>query len=165
MTKKFGANYCRCLCFSTTNIFLFIFDCRGTFEMFDFESTSDEETASTGILRTGKKREKYKKKVRYFDLLPGDIMLPTPVPVVKHSTSNESILNVSIYYYCTVGTSLSHRLKSGSRPPTLSPDTSQIWISVPFSLVLLKFDKYITKFVIFKQKLPIFLSVLGRNGP
>ncbi|CAG9787246.1 unnamed protein product [Diatraea saccharalis] len=27
-------------------------------------------------------------------MLPGDIMLPTPVPVIKHSPSDKSILNV-----------------------------------------------------------------------
>lgn len=63
---------------------------------FDFNSTSDEDETTSGILRTGKK-QKYRKRVRYFDLLPGDIMLPTPVPVIKHTASDKSILNVSLY--------------------------------------------------------------------
>ncbi|XP_059053560.1 uncharacterized protein LOC131847886 isoform X2 [Achroia grisella] len=65
-----------------------------SFGEFDFELTSEEEETN-GILRTGKKREKFKKKVRYFDLLPGDILLPTPVPVIKHTASDKSILNVA----------------------------------------------------------------------
>ncbi|KAG6441379.1 hypothetical protein O3G_MSEX001723 [Manduca sexta] len=67
---------------------------RQTFGGFEFTSTSDEEEMSSGILRKGKKTEKYKKRVRYFDLLPGDIMLPTPVPIIKHTSSDKSILNV-----------------------------------------------------------------------
>ncbi|XP_031767072.2 uncharacterized protein LOC113519037 isoform X2 [Galleria mellonella] len=65
------------------------------FGEFEFESTSEEEETTSSILRTGKKREKFKKKVRYFDLLPGDILLPTPVPVIKHTASDKSILNVA----------------------------------------------------------------------
>ncbi|XP_063827397.1 uncharacterized protein LOC135076859 [Ostrinia nubilalis] len=63
------------------------------YDKYDFETASEDTTS--GILRTGRaKRDKYKKKVTYFDLLPGDIMLPTPVPVIKHSPSDKSILNV-----------------------------------------------------------------------
>ncbi|KAM3967125.1 uncharacterized protein ACR2FA_011977 [Aphomia sociella] len=66
------------------------------FGAFEFESTStSEEEITSGILRKGKKREKYKKRVRYSDLLPGDILLPTPVPVIKHTASDKSILNVA----------------------------------------------------------------------
>ncbi|XP_028030016.1 uncharacterized protein LOC114242909 [Bombyx mandarina] len=61
---------------------------------FDFPSSSDEEELSSGILKTRKLSDKYKKKVRYFDLLPGDIMFPTPAPIIKHSASDKSILNV-----------------------------------------------------------------------
>lgn len=63
-----------------------------------FESTSEEEIEENiGILSKKKKEEKYKKRVRYFDLLPGDVMLPTPVPVIKHTASDKSILNVSLF--------------------------------------------------------------------
>ncbi|XP_046967526.1 uncharacterized protein LOC124535371 [Vanessa cardui] len=59
---------------------------------YEFESSEEEDAG--GILKKKKKKEKYKKKVRYFDLLPGDVMLPTPVPVIKHSASDKSIFNV-----------------------------------------------------------------------
>ncbi|XP_026485605.2 uncharacterized protein LOC113393109 [Vanessa tameamea] len=59
---------------------------------YDFDSSEEEDAG--GILKKKKKKERYKKKVRYFDLLPGDVMLPTPVPVIKHSASDKSIFNV-----------------------------------------------------------------------
>ncbi|RVE47579.1 hypothetical protein evm_007777 [Chilo suppressalis] len=66
---------------------------RKVYNEYDFDSTSDESTS--GILRRKKKkREKFKKKVTYFDMLPGDIMLPSPAPVIKHTPSDKSILNV-----------------------------------------------------------------------
>ncbi|XP_045767139.1 uncharacterized protein LOC123868654 isoform X1 [Maniola jurtina] len=61
------------------------------YSRFDFGSTSEEEAG--GVLR--KKKKKYKKKVRYYDLLPCDVILPTPVPVVKHTASDQSIFNVA----------------------------------------------------------------------
>ncbi|CAH0673959.1 unnamed protein product [Spodoptera exigua] len=70
---------------------------RLTYSKYDFVSTSEEDEVeeSSGILRKGhRKGEKYKKRVRYYDLMPGDIYLPTPVPVVKHTASDKSILSV-----------------------------------------------------------------------
>ncbi|XP_060802169.1 uncharacterized protein LOC106137624 isoform X1 [Amyelois transitella] len=60
------------------------------FNRFAFQSDSDDES----ILKTGTKGVRYKKKVRYVDLMPGDILLPKPLPVVKHTESNKSIFNV-----------------------------------------------------------------------
>ncbi|XP_023934903.2 uncharacterized protein LOC112043630 [Bicyclus anynana] len=57
---------------------------------FDFASTSEEEDVGT----SRKSKKKYKKKVRYFDMLPGDVILPKPVPVIKHTASDHSIFNV-----------------------------------------------------------------------
>jgi hypothetical protein len=70
---------------------------RRAYDKYDFESTSEE--SYSGILKKRRKKEKYKKKVTYFDMLPGDIMLPTPVPVIRHTASDKSILNVSISSY------------------------------------------------------------------
>ncbi|KAL4711410.1 hypothetical protein ACJJTC_016164 [Scirpophaga incertulas] len=63
-----------------------------TYNKFEFDSTSEE---GSGILRRNKKRYKDRKKVTYYDLLPGDVLLPTPVPVIKHTGSCQSILNVA----------------------------------------------------------------------
>ncbi|XP_068622996.1 uncharacterized protein [Battus philenor] len=63
---------------------------RSSFSDFEFASTSEE---SLGIMKSGKKKRE-KKKVRYYDLLPGDIYLPTPSPVIKHTSSDQSILKV-----------------------------------------------------------------------
>ncbi|KPJ19402.1 hypothetical protein RR48_11029 [Papilio machaon] len=43
---------------------------------------------------SGGRKKKQKKKVRYYDLLPGDIHLPEPTPVIKHTPSDKSILKV-----------------------------------------------------------------------
>ncbi|XP_022825897.1 uncharacterized protein LOC111355965 [Spodoptera litura] len=70
---------------------------RRIYSRYDFESTSedDEEEEGNGILRRRRRKgEKYRKRVRYFDLMPGDIYLPTPVPVVKHTSSDKSILSI-----------------------------------------------------------------------
>ncbi|XP_075976266.1 uncharacterized protein LOC142976660 [Anticarsia gemmatalis] len=67
---------------------------KNLFGGFDFESTSDEEDGGGGIMKKKRKGSLYKKKVRYYDLMPGDIMLPTPIPVVKHTASDTSIFNV-----------------------------------------------------------------------
>ncbi|XP_050667045.1 uncharacterized protein LOC126966832 [Leptidea sinapis] len=53
---------------------------------YDFESSSEE--LIPGQL-TGKK------KVTYKDLIPGDIALATPPPVIMHTASDKSILNVA----------------------------------------------------------------------
>ncbi|CAH2040497.1 unnamed protein product, partial [Iphiclides podalirius] len=66
---------------------------RRSYADFDFISTSEEDMESGGILRSGKKIRK-KKKVRYYDLLPGDVHLPSPSPVIHHTSSDRSILNV-----------------------------------------------------------------------
>ncbi|KAI8420929.1 hypothetical protein MSG28_008087 [Choristoneura fumiferana] len=50
---------------------------------------------TSGILKGKKGKPIYRKRVRYFDLLPGDIMLSTPTPVVKHTASDKSIFNIS----------------------------------------------------------------------
>ncbi|CAG4970804.1 unnamed protein product [Parnassius apollo] len=67
---------------------------RQAFTDYEFVSSSEDDDESGGILRL-RKKSKYKKKVRYYDLLPGDIYLPTPPPVIKHTSSDQSILNVA----------------------------------------------------------------------
>ncbi|XP_063893773.1 uncharacterized protein LOC110379989 isoform X1 [Helicoverpa armigera] len=67
---------------------------RQTYSRYDFISTSESEEETAGILRKKRRRSEYRKRVRYYDLMPGDIMLPTPAPVVKHTTSDKSILSV-----------------------------------------------------------------------
>ncbi|CAG4945432.1 unnamed protein product [Colias eurytheme] len=54
---------------------------------FDFGLEED----ATGTSGRGKKR---KKKVTYIDLIPADISLPVPAPVIKHSPSDKDIFNV-----------------------------------------------------------------------
>lgn len=72
----------------------FFFIGRRTFARYDFVSSSDEEEdEGVGIIKK-KHKSLYKKKVRYYDLMPGDVMLPTPVPVIKHTASDTSILRV-----------------------------------------------------------------------
>lgn len=68
---------------------------RQAYSGYDFESSEEEDGG--GILKKRKRKEKYKKKVRYFDLLPGEVLLPPPVPVIKHSPSDKSIFNVRIF--------------------------------------------------------------------
>ncbi|KAI8420924.1 hypothetical protein MSG28_008087 [Choristoneura fumiferana] len=58
-------------------------------------NSSSEEETNSGILKGKKGKPIYRKRVRYFDLLPGDIMLSTPTPVVKHTASDKSIFNIS----------------------------------------------------------------------
>ncbi|XP_047998135.1 uncharacterized protein LOC125235578 [Leguminivora glycinivorella] len=53
----------------------------------DFGSSSEEELVQSG-------QKKFKKKVRYYDLSPGDIHLTTPCPVVKHTASDDFIVDV-----------------------------------------------------------------------
>lgn len=64
---------------------------------FDFQSS--EEEINSGIAGGKKGKPIYKKKVRYHDLMPGDIMLPTPTPVVKHTASDKSIFNVRYFVH------------------------------------------------------------------
>ncbi|CAB3235574.1 unnamed protein product [Arctia plantaginis] len=56
-----------------------------------FQSSSEDEDEN--IMKKDN-RPLYKKKVRYVDLMPGDILMPAPVPIVKHKSSDTSILNV-----------------------------------------------------------------------
>lgn len=67
-------------------------------------SSSQEEAG--GILRKERKKEKYKKRVRYYDLMPGDVMLPTPAPVITHTSSDKEIfkviLSINIIHYVFV---------------------------------------------------------------
>ncbi|XP_072929208.1 uncharacterized protein [Epargyreus clarus] len=58
-------------------------------------SSEDILGETSGILSRRKGKRKAKKRVTYYDLVPGDIMLPTPMTVIKHSASNKSILNVA----------------------------------------------------------------------
>ncbi|XP_047505228.1 uncharacterized protein LOC125049812 [Pieris napi] len=57
------------------------------------ESTSSSDEGS-GILRKRKKKESKKKRVTYLDLVPADISLPVPPPIVKHTSSDKEIFNV-----------------------------------------------------------------------
>ncbi|XP_014368688.2 uncharacterized protein LOC106718973 [Papilio machaon] len=62
---------------------------RSTLPDYGLGSSSEE---FDGI--SGGRKKKQKKKVRYYDLLPGDIHLPEPTPVIKHTPSDKSILKV-----------------------------------------------------------------------
>ncbi|XP_061384186.1 uncharacterized protein LOC116769255 [Danaus plexippus] len=65
---------------------------KGKADLDDLGSSSQEEAG--GILRKERKKEKYKKRVRYYDLMPGDVMLPTPAPVITHTSSDKEIFKV-----------------------------------------------------------------------
>ncbi|KAJ8719004.1 hypothetical protein PYW07_016560 [Mythimna separata] len=56
--------------------------------------SSLESESGTSSRRTGSRASDRRRRVRYNDLMPGDILLPAPCTTIRHSTSSKSILSV-----------------------------------------------------------------------
>ncbi|CAH0723772.1 unnamed protein product, partial [Brenthis ino] len=113
----------------------------------DVESSSEEETG--GILRKDREKDKKKKKVRYFDLLPGDITFTVPPPVIKHTASDKSIFNVpSPKTSGEVIQAQKAAVKPGENKPPLPPKSGYDLFK-PHSGIIVNKEKYFAPDAVF----------------
>ncbi|XP_061704655.1 uncharacterized protein LOC133516006 isoform X2 [Cydia pomonella] len=122
---------------------------RNIFMSRDFGSSSEEDVLASG-------QKKYKKKVRYYDLMPGDIHLPTPAPIVKHTDSDDFILDMgSPKTSGDVIRAQEAKVKPGEWKPPI-PAKSGHELFKPHSGIVINQDKsYVPDVVHMPGKLPI----------